>query len=261
MTFEQAWQQWRDEREAELRSPEGFLAITGLHWLGANPQRFADVPGAWSAGPEGVVVEIGQGESLEIGGATLGGRHDFGPVDPDGVIVSFDVGTVEIADRFGTPVLRPRHADGPFLRDYTGTPTYDPDLSWQVSGSFTAYDTSRPISVGSVVEGRSTVIDAVGEVAFEVGGRPQRLIAFDGGDDELWLLFTDETSGVTTYAACRQLAVEPPVDGQVVIDFNRAANMPCAYTTHATCPLPPATNHVDVLVEAGEQTPPRPPPD
>ena len=261
MTFEQAWQRWRDEREAGLRSPEGFLAITGLHWLGRRPVRFPGIPGVWSTGPEGAVVELGEGEWLELGGAKLAGRHVFGHVDPVGVIATFDGGTVEVADRFGTPVLRPRQPDGPFLRDYTGTPTYAPDPAWQVRATFTAYETSRPISVGSVVEGRSSVIDAVGEVAFEVGGRPQRLIAFDGGDGELWLLFTDETSGVTTYAACRQLAVDPPVDGTVVLDFNRAKNMPCAYTIHATCPLPPATNHIDVLVEAGEQTPPRPPAD
>ncbi|TQL70234.1 hypothetical protein FB381_4163 [Nocardioides albertanoniae] len=261
MTFEQAWQRWRDEREAVLRSPEGFLAITGLHWLGVNPQRFAEVPGVWSTGPDGVVVELGEGESLEVCGTTLGGRFVFGAVDPYGVIASFEGGTVEVADRFGTPVLRPRHSDGPFLRNYTGTPTYAPDPAWQLSATFRAYESRRPISVGTVIEGRSSVIDAVGEIEFEAVGRPQRLIAFDGGDDELWLLFTDETSGVTTYAACRQLAVEAPIGDNAVLDFNRAANMPCAYTIHATCPLPPAANHIDVLVEAGEQAPPRPPPD
>jgi uncharacterized protein (DUF1684 family) len=40
-----------------------------------------------------------------------------------------------------------------------------------------------------------------------------------------------------------------------VLDFNRAANLPCAYTDLATCPLPPAGNRVPVAVEAGEKIP------
>jgi hypothetical protein len=35
----------------------------------------------------------------------------------------------------------------------------------------------------------------------------------------------------------------------------RAANLPCAYTDLATCPLPPAGNRVPVAVEAGEKIP------
>jgi len=41
----------------------------------------------------------------------------------------------------------------------------------------------------------------------------------------------------------------------VAIDFNRAINMPCAYTDFATCPLPPASNTLAFAVEAGEQVP------
>ncbi|HAP89673.1 MAG TPA: hypothetical protein DCR15_07915, partial [Arthrobacter bacterium] len=41
----------------------------------------------------------------------------------------------------------------------------------------------------------------------------------------------------------------------VLLDFNRAVNLPCAYTDLATCPLPPAENRLTVAIEAGEQTP------
>ena len=64
------------------------------------------------------------------------------------------------------------------------------------------------------------------------------------------------TSGVTTYAANRSLHVQAPdADGAVILDFNRATNLPCAYTEFATCPLPPAGNRLPVAVEAGEQIP------
>ena len=44
-------------------------------------------------------------------------------------------------------------------------------------------------------------------------------------------------------------------DGTVALDFNRAANLPCAYTDLATCPLPPAENRLPVAIDAGEQIP------
>ena len=72
----------------------------------------------------------------------------------------------------------------------------------------------------------------------------------------LHVLFTDATSGVTTYPANRSLAVAAPdPDGTVTLDFNRAVNLPCAYTEFATCPLPPAGNRLPVAVEAGEKMP------
>jgi uncharacterized protein (DUF1684 family) len=41
----------------------------------------------------------------------------------------------------------------------------------------------------------------------------------------------------------------------VVLDFNRAVNLPCAFTDFATCPLPPAGNHLPFEVTAGELIP------
>jgi uncharacterized protein (DUF1684 family) len=101
------------------------------------------------------------------------------------------------------------------------------------------------------------VYDAPGRVEFELDGRPLALTAFPGhGPGRLLVLFTDVTSGVTTYAANRALALDPPAaDGTVVLDFNRAANLPCAYTDLATCPLPPVENRLPVAIEAGQKTP------
>ena len=96
-----------------------------------------------------------------------------------------------------------------------------------------------------------------GEVEFEAGGQTLRLTAFNGQTPgSLFILFTDTTSGVTTYPANRSLPVPAPDgDGRVTLDFNRAVNLPCAYTEFATCPLPPAGNRLPVAVEAGEKSP------
>jgi len=41
----------------------------------------------------------------------------------------------------------------------------------------------------------------------------------------------------------------------VVLDFNRAVNLPCAYTPFATCPLPPVENRLPIAIRAGEMKP------
>jgi uncharacterized protein (DUF1684 family) len=72
----------------------------------------------------------------------------------------------------------------------------------------------------------------------------------------LRVLFTDATSGVTTYPGARVLSIdEPDADGSVMLDFNRASNLPCAFTDYATCPVAPAANRLAVAVEAGEKNP------
>jgi uncharacterized protein (DUF1684 family) len=39
----------------------------------------------------------------------------------------------------------------------------------------------------------------------------------------------------------------------VTIDFNQAYNPPCAFSSFATCPLPPAQNRLDLAIDAGEK--------
>ena len=83
-----------------------------------------------------------------------------------------------------------------------------------------------------MVDGLEHVYDAPGQVEFTVDGRDLALTAFPGHEPgSLTVLFTDATSGVTTYAANRALQLPPPAaDGTVVLEFTRATNLPCAYT-------------------------------
>ena len=257
-TFAQDWATWHEAHERRRASAHGFLAITSIRWLSEDPETYDDVPGAWSSGPEGVVVALADGEALVVDGVEITGRHSFGVIEEGGGITAeFDDAAVEIAKRGGSDIIRPRHPDNPLLVDYRGTPTYAPDARWAVPGRFVAYETSVPTTVGSVVDGLEHVYEAVGRIELEIGDAVHSLIAFPGSaPGSLHVLFVDETSGRTTYAANRSLNVDAPdADGNVVVDFNRATNLPCAYTDHATCPLPPAGNRLAVAVEAGEKLP------
>ncbi|MFJ3196898.1 DUF1684 domain-containing protein [Streptomyces griseoviridis] len=256
--FTRDWLDWYRAQEERLADPHGFLAITGLHWLHDGPQRFPDAPGSWWTDGEGVHVRLDDGEELTVGGAPVRGTHHFGVLpERGGVDAVWGDAVIEVARRGGNDIVRPRHPDAPLRTAFTGTPAYAPDPRWVVTGRWLPFETPRPTTVGAAVEGLEHVYDAPGRIAFSLEGRELSLTAFPGHvPGRLTVLFTDATSGVTTYAANRVLGVEKPgADGTVVLDFNRAANLPCAYTDLATCPLPPAENRLPVAVEAGQKIP------
>ena len=69
----------------------------------------------------------------------------------------------------------------------------------------------------------------------------------------LWVLFKDKSCGMLSYPGGRFLVVDATdEEGNVVLDFNKAHNPPCAYTNFATCPLPPADNVIEASISAGE---------
>jgi hypothetical protein len=256
--FVEEWERWHAAHEKALADPHGFLAVTSLRWLDPTPTRFPDAPGAWSSTDEGVVVDLDDGEELVLDGRTLRGRHDFGVIaERDSLFPVAADAVIEVAKRGGHDILRPRHPDNELLRAFSGTPAYAPDPRWARTGRFLPFDAPRPTTVGAAVEGLQHVYDSPGEVEFALDGTTYRLTAFNGrAPGSLLVLFTDATSGVTTYAANRSLSLPAPdADGRLPVDFNRAANLPCAYTDLATCPLPPVENRLPVSIEAGEKIP------
>lgn len=256
--FAAEWQAWHHRHEERRADPHGFLAITSLNWLTGEPQRAGDAPGEWSTGPDGVVVTLAEGEELVVDGSPVRGRYGFGVLPERGSInAAWGDAVIEVARRGGNDIIRPRHPDGPVRAAYHGTPAYPPHPRWAVTGRYVPFAQPRPTTVGSVVDGLEHVYDAPGRVEFTLDGRDLALTAFPGhAPGSLMILFTDATSGVTTYAANRSLQLPPPAaDGTVLLDFNRAVNLPCAYTALATCPLPPPENRLPVAIEAGEKTP------
>lgn len=256
-TFAQEWAEWHRQKEEVLAAPHGFLAVTSLSWLSDVPQRIDGVPGTWVAGPRGVVVTLGEGEELSVGGEPVRGEHVFGELGLRESIATVAGDTVvELAERGGRYVVRLRDPRSPLRLGYPGNPAYPADPRWAVPGRFVAFDAPRPTTVPGAFPGVEHVYDALGVLEFEIAGRRLTLTAFPGYEPgALSVLFSDGTSGRDTYAF-RSLKVEAPAaDGSVVVDFNRAANLPCAYTDLATCPTPPAENRLPVPVEAGELAP------
>jgi uncharacterized protein (DUF1684 family) len=253
--FTHKWQQWRVSRERMLADPHGWLALVSLEWLNETPQEYPKVPGRWWQDADAAYLDPA-GAELSYEDTPVAGVRRFELVNSgNGVRVTSGDVEIEIARRTGY-LIRVHDPEAAALAAFHGVPTYDPDPAWVLHGRFEPFAEPRPTTVGAVVEGLSHVYEAPGLVHFEHDGRIHTLTAFNGkAGSDLNILFTDETSGVTTYAANRSLGANVTPDGTVTLDFNRALNLPCAFTDFATCPLPPAGNHLPFAVAAGERIP------
>ncbi|OBJ54286.1 DUF1684 domain-containing protein [Mycobacterium sp. 1423905.2] len=244
-TFEADWHSWHAERERYFGDPLGWVSITGLYWLTDQFDEIADLPGRWRADADAVYVH------------GIEGTDRLEPAEgAPGLLVDIGDRRVEVIRRTGSAALRVHDPRSPYLQTYQGIPTYPPSRRWVVAGTFVPYQRPTTLTTGAVVEGLRHHLNAVGVIHFELDGTALQLVALRGKIAGLQILFTDATSGVTTYPAARSLSVdEPDTDGSVVLDFNRASNLPCSFTDFATCPVAPAENRLPIAVEAGEKNP------
>jgi uncharacterized protein len=82
----------------------------------------------------------------------------------------------------------------------------------------------------------------------------QALMKQEKYKDYLFVPFGDATSGFESYGGGRYLdfTISEIKNNQLVIDFNKAYNPYCAYTTGYNCPIPPKENLLAVPIHAGE---------
>jgi uncharacterized protein (DUF1684 family) len=203
-TFDEAWNDWHSERERYYGDPLGWVALTGLYWLSDEFETVADLPGRWRADADAVYVE------------GIEGTDRLEPVEgAPGLLVDDGDRRIEVIRRTGSVALRVHDPKSPHLEAYNGIPVYPPNERWRVAGTFTPYEAPKTVTTGAVVEGLEHHHNAVGVIDFELAGDALRLVAFGRPAGELHVLFTDATSGVTTYPACRSLPiVGPDADGR-----------------------------------------------
>lgn len=73
--------------------------------------------------------------------------------------------------------------------------------------------------------------------------------------DYLFLPFTDQTNGATTYGGGRYIDLREGdfKNGKLTLDFNKAYNPYCAFGAGYSCPKPPEENDLAISIEAGEK--------
>ncbi len=258
---------WRSERERRLRDPEGWLTLVGLYWLepGDNPigrgaaNRVVLASGLCPERAGRIVVQDTMARLVVESEAPI--RHAGEPVrtlaledDHDGEPTVLELGSLRfyVIERNGRLAVRVRDLESPALREFGGVEEYEVDPAWRFEARFQAYDPPRSIEVPNIT-GDTARESSPGALVFRHRGAERRLDVLDA-DDELFVIFGDETNGRETYGGGRFLYTRKPDErGMVVLDFNKAYNPPCVFTSYATCPLPPRQNRLDVRVPAGEK--------
>ena len=246
-------EQFRRQREANLKSDTGWLTVAGLFWLhdGAN---------AAGSDPKNAIV-------LPRGPAKYGvfelrnGKTTFHPVsgapvdlkaDTDGPPTQLRVDTLTLfvihrGQRYG---IRMRDTASKLRAEFTGEHWLPVNETYRVTAKFVPYPAGKTITVPNIL-GEVEQEPCPGYVEFTLSGQTLRLDPVVEGD-ELFFIFHDQTSGKETYPPGRFLYSAMPANGKVELDFNKAINPPCAFTPFATCPLPPKQNRLPIRIEAGE---------
>ena len=276
-----AWEKdlaaWRVQHAAELQKPDGWLALAGLVWLepgdnsmGSGGDNKVRLP---ASGPAHVGVLHLEGTTVSLrppaGGFPAGLLVDGKPAEaqdlhtssdndkgnPRMTIGSLNFYAVRRGERFA---LRIKDAKSPTLVGFRGLKWYPPNAHYLVTAKWIPYSPVKTIKLATMI---GTAYDAPvpGAAEFQLDGKMYRLepVTEDNPPVKLFFILKDPTSATKTYGACRFLYTPLPPGGldkpgELVLDFNHLENPPCAYTTFATCPLPPRGNRLPIALPVGE---------
>jgi len=270
--------QWRAHHAAELQTPDGWLALVGLEWLQPGDNSFGSAPDNKihlpASAPEhlgvlhlaGTTVMIksppgGFPDGLLIDGKPAGPRSLPTGTDSDKDNPRLRVGSLEMyvikrGDRYG---LRIKDSNSAALTGFHRLNWFEPDSRYRVTARWIPYDPPRSTMLATLI-GTHYSQPVPGAAEFTLRGKRYRLepVIEDPAEAKLFFIIRDTTSKSSTYGACRFLYTGYPDKGlkqagKLLLDFNRLENPPCAYTTFATCALPPSGNRLPIPIPAGEK--------
>ena len=256
-------QKHRAQREVDLKGDDGWLTVAGLFWLKEGDNIAGSEKGSDIVLPAKAPARLGTFHMQ--GGAVTFTADARAHVAVDGagvrrVALEPDSTALEAGDlrffliRRGDRVaIRMRDLRSRMRREFKGLEYFPIRPAYRVRATFVAYPTPRRIPVANVL-GQNPEMVSPGYVTFTLNGTRLRLepVYETEEQEDLFFIFKDLTSGKETYPAGRYLHAPLPRDGEVLLDFNKAYNPPCAFTDFATCPLTPKQNHLKVRIEAGE---------
>lgn len=261
--------QWRSQRLAELLAPSGWLSLTGFGWLAPGDNRVGSGAGndiVLQGGPAhlGVVtltqdgevwIRLAAGSAAKVDGKALREARlfDDGGVGRTPSMVSFGTASLYVIHRDGRKALRARDDAAAGRVQFPGLDYFEIDPAWRVTADWMPYATPCKLSLHRRLGSVSTV-DVPGKARFRLLGQTYTLLPYQekpGGD--LFFVLADQTSGEETYDKARFLYASAPVDGKLVLDFNKAHNPPSAFTPYANCPIAPPENTLALRVTVGEK--------
>ncbi len=139
---------------------------------------------------------------------------------------------------------------------------YPIDKSYRVTASFKRIIDKNGFYMNTSTDEQQKFFK-YGLLTFRLHGKTLHLYIYQSQDllqkedykDYLFVPFGDATSGFTSYGGGRYLdfTLHDIKNNQLLVDFNKAYNPYCAYTSGYSCPIPPKENLLTVPINAGEK--------
>lgn len=259
-------EKWRADHEAELVSENGWLTVAGLFWLkegtntiGSNSNFDIELTENFKHGKFGE-IEFKDNKAIlkvESGIEALNDGKGVSEIelvsDENGKPTVIQTGSqsfylIKRENRFG---IRLKDKNSKQRLNFSGLHWFPVDKNYKITAKFEAFDQPKEVSIPNVLGGNFKM-KSPGILKFEFKGKHYTLQPVEE-DEKLFIIFCDLSSRNETYGAGRFLYADMPKNGETVLDFNKAENPPCAFTSFATCPLPPRQNRLEIEIKAGEK--------
>ena len=248
---------FRQRRDLAAVMPQGPLALTNTQWVDME-QTIWGVPGTWaprSDGGSGLEVSATPVDNIVVDGEVVDGVAVVAAKDDaePSVVVFSDTVSGHVIAAEGSYALRVWDAESEGIQNFGGIDAFEYNPDWVITGSWKEIPGGKSVGFEHLKDegvARDEVVP--GEITFDYDGETYSIAAFKAGR-ALQLVFSDATSGVSSYSVGRFLFLAPNPDGTITLDFNYAILPPCAFSYAFNCPLPPAQNRFPFAIDAGEK--------
>lgn len=144
------------------------------------------------------------------------------------------------------------------LAKFEGLDFFKIDPEYRVKAEFVRTPAEPPFAMKTSTY-ETPVYVKYGELYFTLKGRKFKLNVYQSQElkldpqyyDYLFLPFNDLTNGISTYGNGRYIDLRIPKSNEIIVDFNKAYNPYCAYSSRYSCPIPPEENDLDIEIPAG----------
>ncbi len=133
---------------------------------------------------------------------------------------------------------------------------------WKVTAKVTLLPDAKPFKI-TTSSGKLKEARQYAQLQFTIKGKTHSLYVYQllqlkkeqETAEHLFIPFTDKSSGKGSYGGGRYISLLTTdlQSGTMILDFNKAYNPYCAFTTGYNCPIPPQENFIPLSVKAGEQ--------
>lgn len=168
--------------------------------------------------------------------------------------------TLKFQDELNKEYNNPKESPLPIeaQASFTELPFYPISMDYVVEARFEKFK-KKKVAVMESSTSRMPEFIIYGKLHFELLGDSFSLTLYQsptlketpGYEDYLFLPFTDETCGESSYGGGRYIDFRIPKSEKIILNFNKAYNPYCAYSDEYSCPIPPKNNFLAIPINAG----------